>query len=200
MALTKKQKEERARKQIAAAQADLAALGIVDEVTAPAIAGPKMTNTSTVWVGCKLPRGLFLRLVSEVTIDRPTFGGGVKPVKMYMPDPKAGTVRLKGYAIPFGMVPNYPIIGDFGLTEVDRTWWETWKSQNKGFDMLEKGLIFEHGEKASVEAYAEEHAKLLCGLEPMNPEGDPRQETVDSENLTEIEADNERTTKRKAVA
>jgi hypothetical protein len=201
MALSKAQKTARAQKRIDQARAELAlaeseGAGLV---TAPAIGAETKKNTSTVWVGCKLPRGLLLRLCERKTIDRPTFGGGVKPVTVWMPDPNRGTVRLKGYAVPFGKVPNYPIIGDFALTEVDRQWWNDWKEQNKGFEMLEKGLIFEHGEKASVEAYANEHADLKCGLEPLDPSGDSRVEKANSENLSDIEADNDRAKQRRTA-
>lgn len=202
MALSKAQKAARAQKkiddlriQLAAAETEGAEAGLV---TAPAIGGETKKNTSTVWIGCKLPRGLKLRLCKLEQIDRPTFGGGLKPTKVYMPDPSRGEVRLKGYAVPFGKVPNFTIIGDFGLTEVDRTWWNEWKSQNSGFDMLTTGLIFEHGEKASVEAYAKEHADLKCGLEPMDPTGDARAERVESDNLTDVEADTDRAKQRRS--
>jgi hypothetical protein len=200
MALSKAQKAAKAQKRIdearallATAEAEGAEHGIASTaIGAPAIGGETKKNTSTVWIGCKLPRGLNLRLCKEVTVDRPTFGGGVKPTKMYMPDPLRGEVRLFGYAIPFGKIPKFSIIGDFGLTEVDRDWWNEWKSQNSGFDMLKNGLIFEHGEKASVEAYAQEHADLKCGLEPMDPAGDDRGERAPNDNLTDVEPDADR--------
>lgn len=203
MALSKKQKTARAQKKIDDARLALAlaeAEGAESGITAPAILEETKKHTSTVWIGCKLPKGLQLRLCKEVTVDRPTFGGGVKPTRLFMPDPDRGEVRLKGYAVPFGKVPNYPIIGDFALTEVDRDWWSAWKEQNKGFEMLKKGLIFEHGEKASVEAYAEEHRDLKCGLEPLNPLGDKRADPVNSENLSDIEPDMERSKTRRQVA
>lgn len=197
MALSKKQQAARAQKKIDAAHAALAAAqaeGVEAglEVAAPAIGAETKTNTSTVWIGCKLPRGLQLRLCKEVTVDRPTFGGAVKPTKMYMADPTRGEVRLYGYATPYGKIPKYTIIGDFALTEVDRDWWNEWKKQNSGFDMLKNGLIFEHGEKSSVEAYANEHADLKCGLEPMNPAGDDRGERAPNDNLTDVEPDTDR--------
>lgn len=206
MALSKKQKADRAAKNLDAARLALATAeneaveaGVsVPQVEAPAIGGSRHRHTSTVWIGCKLPRGLVLRLFTEVIIDRPTFGGGVKPTKMFMADPAAKQVRLKGYGVPFGKVPNYTIIGDFALTEVDRAWWDKWKEQNASFEMLTSGLIFEHGEKASVEAYGNEHAELKCGLEPMDPAGDARAEPVESDNLSEIEQDTDREKQRKA--
>lgn len=168
----------------------------VPPVTAPAIGGETKKHTSTVWIGCKLPRGLVIQCCEETSIDRPTFGGAIKSVKVFM---RTGEqVRLKGYAVPFGKVPNYTIIGDFGITEVKRDFWERWKSQNSKLELLTKGLIFEHGEKASVEAYAEEHRDLKCGLEPLNPDGDTRVDKVENNNLTDIEADMDRAKTRKA--
>jgi hypothetical protein len=204
MALSKAQKTARAQKKIdearlllATAEAEGAEAGLI---TAPAIGGTTRKNTSTVWIGLKLPRGLQLRLCKEVTVDRPTFGGGVKPTKMFMPDPDQGEVRLKGYAVQFGRIPNYSIIGDFGLTEVDRDWWEKWKAQNSGFELLKTGLLFEHGEKASVESYAAEHAGLKCGLEPMDPAGDERGEKAPNDNLTDVEPDSDRAKQRRSSA
>jgi hypothetical protein len=204
MALSKAQKAAKAQKRIddarallATAEAEGAAAGL--EIVAPAIGGPTKTNTSTVWIGCKLPRGLSLRLCEVIEVNRQYRDGSSKLVRQYAPDPSKGTVRLKGYAVPWGKVPNYSIIGDFGLTEVDRSWWNTWKEQNSGFEMLKNGLIFEHGEKASVEAYAEEHAAMKCGLEPMAQSGDPRGEKG-GDNLTDVEADTDRSKNRRAEA
>ena len=123
MALSKAQKAARAQKNIDEARAALAVAEAAGEaaglgVAAPFIGGKTQKNTSTVWIGCKLPRGLVIQCCEEVIIDRPTFGGGVKPTKMFM---RSGEqVGLKGYAVAFGKIPNYTIIGDFGLTEVKR--------------------------------------------------------------------------------
>jgi hypothetical protein len=168
--------------------------GAPAEPSAPAIkSDTKHGASQTVWVGCKLPKGLTLELFTEETVDRPTFGGGIKPTKVFM---RTGqTIRLKGYAVPHGMVPNYPIIGDFGLTEVPRKFWDKFCEQNREFDMLKKGLIFAHGEESSTRAYAREHENLKCGLEPMMQNGDPRAEQPNSENLTDIQMDTDRPTR-----
>ena len=204
MALSKAQKAAKAQKRIdearallATAEAEGAAAGL-DIVASPFVGGETKTTSDTVWIGCKLPRGLVIQLCEEAMIDRPVFGGGVKQVKIFM---RVGEqVRLKGYAVPFGKIPNYPIIGDFGLTEVKREFWEKWKEQNSKFELLTKGLIFMHGEKASVEAYAAEHAELKCGLEPLDPAGDNRVDKVESENLTDIEPDADRAKQRRTAA
>ncbi len=193
MAQSKKQKAAIAEKKLAEARALLAeaevnavAAGVLTlpQIEAPVLGVGHHRHTDTVWVVCKLPRGLIIQLTEQVIMDRPTFGGGLKPMTMHM---RVGEqVRLKGYAIPYGKIPNYPIIGDFGMTEVKREFWEKWLSQNKNFEPVLKGLIYAHGEQNSASAYAQEHEKLKCGLEPMNPEGDKRAEPVNSPNLTDI--------------
>lgn len=201
MPLSKKQKADRAQKKIdearallAAAEAEGAEAGI--EVSAPAIQHETKKFTNTVWVGCKLPNGLIIQCGEWSEIEKPLLGGGMKMQRVFM---RSGEqVRLRGYAVPFGKIPKYTIIGDFALTEVNRDFWEKWKMQNAKLEMLQKGLIFEHGEKASVEAYAQEHAELSCGLEPLNPDGDKRAEKVESPNLTDIEPDSDRPAKRAA--
>lgn len=188
-------KIDAARAALAVAEQEASSAGIAIEAPAPRHLD-RHAHTSTVWVGCKLPKGITIQLCQKTIIDRPTFGGGVKPTEMWM---RVGEqIRLKGYAVPFGKIPNYPIIGDFGLTEVSREFWETWCGQNKGLELLQKGLIFAHGEKESTSSYASEHAELKCGLEPLNPAGDPRADKTESSNLTDVEADTERPALRKS--
>lgn len=160
-----------------------------DATASPAVHVEKNTS-ATVWVACKLPKGLVLQLCESAIIDRPTFGGGVKPTKMWM---RVGEqVRLKGYAVPFGKVPNFPIIGDFGLTEVKRSFWETWIEQNSKLELVVAGLVFAYSDQASARARALENEKLVCGLEPLEKEGDYRTEKPADEHLTDIEPDLER--------
>ena len=194
--LDAKRKLDEARAALDLAEAEAREVGI--EVSGPAIKSDTRHGfTDTVWIGCKLPTGLVIQLCTEINVDRPTFGGAVKPTKMFT---RVGEqVRLKGYAVPFGKIPKYSIIGDFGLTEVKREFWEKWKEQNKGLELLQKGLVFAHGEKESTSAYAAEHAELKCGLEPLNPEGDPRTDQSESPNLSDVEADTERQSQRRSA-
>ncbi len=205
MVYSKKQKAERAQKKIDEARLFLAAaeaagieagLNIDPGVTSPFIGGMTKRNSDTVWIACKLPRGLILQCCVETQMDRPVFGGGIKTGTVFMRDGEQ--VRLKGYAVPYGKIPNYPIIGDFGLTEVKREFWERWLSQNQKLDVVTQGLIYVHGEKESVEAYAKEHEALKCGLEPLEPIGDKRVDRIASENLTDIEPDIESSARRRA--
>ena len=205
MALSKKQKAERAQRKIddarlmlAQAEAEGVEAGIVSDsgIASPFIGGETHRHSNTVWIACKLPKGLILQCCVERKMDRPVFGGAVKEVSVFMRDGEQ--VRLKGYAVPFGKVPNYPIIGDFGLTEVKRSFWETWLEQNKNLDVVKQGLIYVHGERASVEAYALEHEALRCGLEPLEP-NDKRVDKIASDNLSDIEPDTERSAKVKVA-
>jgi hypothetical protein len=161
----------------------------------PAVHTPKETS-STVWVACKLPKGIVMQLTESIETEQKVLGGGIRMVKQHMR--VGGQVRLKGYAVPFGKVPNYSIIGDFGLTEVDRRFWEKWKDQNSQFTPLVEGLIFAYSDQASAAARAREHEKVMCGLEPMNPDGDVRAEQPNHMNLTDIEPDTDRSKDRVA--
>lgn len=159
-------------------------------VESPAVHVEK-NSSATVWVACKLPKGLAIQLFQEGEIDRPTFGGGVKPTKVFM---RVGEpVRLRGYAVPFGMVPNFTIIGDFGLTEISRDFWEKWLSQNSKLELVTRGLVFAYSDQASARARALENEKLLCGLEPLDPAGDHRtKDVVGNDHLSDIQPDTER--------
>ncbi len=188
MTTSKAEKSRRAAAKISAG------LGHTTDPTAsPAVHTPKETS-ATVWVACKLPKGLTLQLTEQVETEQKVMGGGIRMVKQHMR--VGGQVRLKGYAVPFGKVPNFPIIGDFGLTEIDRRFWENWKAQNSQFTPLVEGLIFAYSDQASAAARAREHEKLLCGLEPMNPDGDPRAEQPNHMNLSDIEPDTDRLASR----
>lgn len=191
MTLSKAEKSRRA-----AARASAALDHTTDDrsthhaATAPAVHVEKNTS-ATVWVACKLPKGISIQLFEQTEIDRPTFGGGVKPTKVFM---RVGEqVRLRGYAVPFGKLPNFPIIGDFGLTEVDRRFWETWLGQNQKLELVTKGLVFACADQASARSRALENEKLLCGLEPMDPVDDARAKNViGDDHLSDIQPDTER--------
>jgi hypothetical protein len=195
MTISKAEKSRRA-----AARASAALDHTTDDRSAASPAVHVDRNTSaTVWVACKLPKGISIQLFEEGVVDRPTFGGGVKPTKVYM---RCGEqVRLRGYAVPFGKLPNFPIIGDFGLTEVDRGFWEKWLSQNSRLDLVTKGLVFACSDQASARARALENEKLFCGLEPLDPAGDPRaKDVVGDEHLSDIQPDTERDKMRRPAA
>lgn len=188
MATSKAEKSRRAASRISA---DLD--HTTDDTSSPAVHTPKETS-ATVWVACKLPRGLIIQLSNEIETEQKVMGGGIRMIKQNM---RMGEqIRLKGYTVPFGKVPNYSIIGDFGLTEIPRNFWEAWLRQNPNYTPVKEGLIFAFSDQASTAARAREYEGMPCGLEPMNPEGDARAEQPNSMHLTDIESDTDRSKDR----
>lgn len=141
----------------------------------------------TVFVACKSPRGLYLQITEWIDQDVRVMGGGIetRKVSMRVGDP----VRLRPTVLPFGTVPNYPIVSGFSLTEIDAEFWKRWYELNKNFSMLEAGLLCAFDKEADARAYAREYAALKHGLEPMGQQGDPRTEQPTSENLTDLDID-----------
>ena len=112
--------------------------------TAPKTKAAKVaTNVAvggtSVTIGCKLPHGIVL--------DHPL-------------DPEK-KVELKGKN-------GSLIIGaDYGTTEVDGEFWETWKTVHKDFPPLKSGAIFEAGNASELTAVAAELEDETTGFEPM---------------------------------
>lgn len=206
MAYSKKQKAERAQKKIdearlmlAQAEAEGAEAGlnnIETGVASPFIGGETKRHSDTVWIACKWPKGFILQCCVERPIQKRMGDGSVRMETVQMRDGEQ--VRIKGFAVPFGKIPNFPIIGEFGLTEIKREFWERWLDQNKSLEIVTQGLIWVHGEKESVEAYARDNEALRCGIEPLEPIGDKRVDKVGSQNLTDIEPDVESSRMRRA--
>lgn len=108
---------------------------------APAATNVAVGGTS-VTVGCKLPHGLIL--------DHPLD-----------PDKK---VELKGKN-------GSLIIGaEYGTTEVDGEFWETWKTVHKDFPALRSGAIFEARNASELTAVAAELEDEKTGFEAMPQE------------------------------
>jgi hypothetical protein len=126
-------------------------------------------GASTVLVASKLPNSHLLQLheMHEVPEGSPT---GTRMVKKAV---KVGEpVRLNGSRTHFGVMPNHPVLPQgYGLTKVDREFWETWLKQNKDSDAIQNGIIFAYEGLDGVEGRAKENAKagVLSGLEPINP-------------------------------
>ena len=93
-------------------------------------------------VGCKLPHG--------ITIEHP-----MDPTK---------TVELKG--------KNKALIigADYGTTEVDGEFWETWKTVHKDFPAVRSGAIFEAANASELTAVAAELEDEATGFEAMPQE------------------------------
>lgn len=188
-------KVEKARRAAKAAKTAAAAPPASSETTvaAPAvretkgIGGVKATSR-TVVICCKWPRGLYLQHTQFISQDVRVSGGGVE--KRQVPMRIGPQVRIKPSVLPFGALPNYPIICGFSLTlDVDAEFWRVYAEQNNGFEMITSGLLHACDNEADAKAYCLEFEAMKHGLEPLSQEKDPRVEPEFNPNLTDIEID-----------
>lgn len=135
----------------------------------------KLTSRKTCTVGLKSPNGLILRLFNEEKRSEPVMGGGMREYKIAVPNQQAGTVRLHGTAVPFGVIPKYRIEGGYALTKgVDVEFMKKWMEQNEEHDLVKNKLIFVQADIDDAEAEAAEKSEVWDGLHPIVPDSDNR--------------------------
>lgn len=168
-------------------------------VAAPAIkdnAGQKLTG-KTVVVVCKMPRGLFLQLTQFIAQDVKVMGGGIE--KRQVPMRVGDQMRLKPAILPFGAIPNYPIVSGFSLTrDFPADFWRAYHEQNKNLTMITEGLLAAFDTEADATAYCREYEKKRTGFEALAHSGDPRVEHTNSPNVSDIDIDSDQPAKRVA--
>lgn len=119
---------------------------------APATTGDRVT------VGNKLPFGLLIQLERRIeTVD-----ADGRTVKKYVPDGER--VLLNG-------ANSSGVIGGYGLTEnVNAELFDRWMKQDPTFAPLAQGLVFVQSTTQRAASEAKDRAKLLTGLEPIDPD------------------------------
>lgn len=145
----------------------------------------KLPHSGDVVVGCRMPTGLVLQLFQKVGVPMPVAGGGVRTEEIHQPTGER--VKLNGFAVPFGATPNFPILGHYGMTTVDASFFRRYVEQNLEADIFTNGVVFAVGTEADAKAMAsdlEGHAK--SGLEPLNPDDDYRAPKRKNKNVTDI--------------
>ena len=106
---------------------------------APKAATNVAVGGTSVTIGCKLPHGIVL--------DHPL-------------DPsKKVELRGKNRSLIIG--------AEYGTTEVDGEFWETWKTVHKDFPAVRSGAIFEARNATELVAVAKELKDEATGFEPM---------------------------------
>ena len=60
------------------------------------------------------------------------------------------------------------IVGGYGLTTVDKDFYEAWAKEYAAFGQLKDGLIFAQDKPADADAKAKDNAKRKSGLEPLD--------------------------------
>ena len=110
-------------------------------------------SRNTVTVGCKLPNGLKIRL----------YAFGKDAMGNVVAQPASGWVTLNG-------ANTSGVIGGFGLTEVDESFWSEWRDKNKDAPYVKNGLVFAESNRDRGIARALDYEKAPTGLEPIDPE------------------------------
>lgn len=133
----------------------------------------------TVTVACKLPNGLILRGFRMIESSQQVMGGGTRMVKEAIDTGMRQVINgiASEHGKPLLDPEGNPInmAQSFALTyNVDADLWDLWLEQNKNSDVVKNGMIFAHAKPIELRAEAKDKRDLRSGLEPMNPQGDPR--------------------------
>jgi hypothetical protein len=150
-----------------------------DAAGAPAVIAESRAKFVT--VASKLPMNIELQLCQPRTAAVTGQFGSVKETVHV----RVGEIHvIRGTAYPVGQTPKgFPRrqamiedeAGGYALTpKVPAEFWAEWLKQNADTDMVRNGIIKAQPDLESLEADAAEHAKVDCGLGPLNPEGDRR--------------------------
>ena len=131
-------------------------------------------GAQTVVVACKFPRGLRIRCGSFQEVRVPTPGGTFATEKRWVAN--GNVIKINGPGR--GMKSDDPDSANrdgFALTfNVDKEQMDQWLADNKYSPIVTSGMIKVHASRNELKAMTRELAGLKTGLEPLNPDGDPR--------------------------
>lgn len=192
MTISRAEKARRAAAAAARKEAPPASSETETTIASPAVhrskgAGGVKETSRAVHVVCKMPRGLLLQLTQVVKQKQRVMGGGIEIVDTPMRVGKQ--VRLRPTVLPYGAVPNYPIVDGFSITEVEGDFWRSYAQQNENFTMITDGLLRGFDTEQEARAYCREYSKLKHGLEPLSQKDDPRIEKSFNPNVSDIDID-----------
>jgi hypothetical protein len=124
-------------------------------------------------VASKMPNDLILRLFKMGEENVPTPLGFTK---MNIGREIGQRVRINGSAIPFGVMPEYPLTNGYALTKVEADFWDAWCEQNKDSDLLASGVLFAADSQQEAQAQALDQRKdgVKSGMEQVDPNNLPK--------------------------
>lgn len=136
---------------------------------------PLASAGGKVWIACKLPNGLQLRVFEMVTRTETTLNGTRDfRIAQQLGEP----VRLNGNAVAMGDVLSHKVVGGYGLTQIDEDFWNAWLEANQNADVIKNLLVSGHRTKEEASDWAREHASTRSGLEELVRDKDPRIATL----------------------
>lgn len=123
-----------------------------------------INSTATVTIGCKLPHGLWLELITLPDADI------AKQTRV--PAPTGPRVKLNGantLRIQDPVSPVNPANGRFATTVIEKSFWDKWYERNKELEFMKIGAVFVVADEKTAKAIAEERKDLKTGFEPIVP-------------------------------
>lgn len=138
----------------------------------------KMDITGTVAIACSAPSGIILRKFVQIDNPNPVGPMGREPPKMWIADPEAKPVRVRGPNTGRGADSKsirFAVAGGYAITRnVPRDVWESWLEHNQKSPLVRNRMIFACPSANEAEAEAEK-AGHKSGYEPMDPEAAPKE-------------------------
>lgn len=77
-------------------------------------------------------------------------------------------IKSGGKSVTLNGANSSRIIGGYGLTPVDKDFFDAWKAEFASFEPLKSGLIFEQANERSAVSQATEQQEIKSGLEPLD--------------------------------
>jgi hypothetical protein len=157
---------------------DIDKMELPQRVPSPAVGFTRGKRSGdTVYVACKIPHGLILRVFEPEVVAELQRDGSSKDVKRWIPVPEAQFVIQGPWFASAGQAYNKNngavvqlLPGGYAITEgCPKDTWDKWYEQNKGTPLVKNGIIFAHKERQSVVDEARKRAKVESGLEPIDP-------------------------------
>jgi hypothetical protein len=115
-----------------------------------------------VLIGCKLPHGIMLELITEPPKDR--------TLQNRNPAPTGPRVTLKGSNTLRTDRRMSQAQHLYATTRVPKEFWDAWIARpgNKELPFVKNGLVFVATSEADAKALMREHKDLRTGFEPLN--------------------------------
>lgn len=84
--------------------------------------------------------------------------------------PHGIVLKVGGKSVTLNGANSSRIIGGYGLTSVDKDFYDAWKAEYASYAPLKNGLIFAQDSANKAEGQATEQAGIKSGLEPLKQE------------------------------
>jgi hypothetical protein len=84
--------------------------------------------------------------------------------------PNGLILKVGNTAVTLNGANSSRIVGGYGLTTVDKDFYEAWAEKFASFQPLQNDLIFVQDTANKAEAQAKEQSDVRSGLEPLNPD------------------------------